>query len=417
MDCQKHLGRVCVVGLGVTGKAVTRYLEKHSDRVDELVLLDNATEVEGIFDRIIISPGIAPHTPLFQSAQRATADLMSEIEFAYRESRNRWVAITGTNGKTTTTALVTHLLTGAGQDARAVGNIGMPPISIIDEVDSDTILVAEVSSFQLETCRHFAPCVATIINITPDHLDWHDTMDEYVRTKCSIFSNLDPGSLALINAQDRYFDYAYETAIMTGAQVVAIDPQREGDDPLPELRIKGIHNKENALFAREVARYFEVEEEDICAGLSSFKPVRHRLQYAGMVKGASWYNDSKATNPDATLQALHAFAKQRPIVLLGGREKGSDLHPLAAVVADMARDVVCFGEAGSQIADAFDQSYSAHVVEVSTMGDALRWAYEHSGQNDTVLLSPACASFDEFDNYEHRGDVFCAFVRKHADRG
>jgi UDP-N-acetylmuramoylalanine--D-glutamate ligase len=402
--------------MGVTGAAVAHYLEKHRDRVDEVVLLEGDVEVRGHFDLIIISPGIAPHTALYQSAQRSTDDLISEIEFAYRESSNRWVAVTGTNGKTTTVALATHLLNGGGQDARSVGNIGIPAISIIDEVDPDTILVAEVSSFQLATCAGFSPCVAALINITPDHLNWHRDMGDYVDAKCMIFRNLDPGSLALIDAQNTYFDRVYETAMLAGARVIALATMRD-DEPLPPLRIKGIHNKENALFAREIARYFEVSEDDIAKGLSSFEPIRHRLQHAGTIKGTQWYNDSKATNPDATLKALSAFESQRPILLLGGQNKDNDMRPLARIAGQVASAVVCFGEDGAQIADAFDPSYDAHLVCLASMADAMKWAYDHCEEAEVVLLSPACSSFDEFTGYEQRGEVFCTFVAQHTDEG
>jgi len=418
MSQAKHLGRVCVVGLGVTGMAVVRYLETHKDRVDEVVLVEGDVEVEGRFDLIVISPGIAPHSALYKSAARATNDLISEIEFAYRESKNRWVAITGTNGKTTTTALATHLLNVGGQEAKSVGNIGIPAISIIDEIDPDTILVAEVSSFQLENCSHFSPCVAAILNLTPDHLNWHDTMDEYVDAKCNIFANLDPGSLALVDSQNQHFDRIYETAMLAGACVIAVDPARDDiDDPLPPLQIKGIHNKENALFAREIARYFEVSEEDIAKGLESFKPVRHRLQHAGTIKGAQWYNDSKATNPAATIKALSTFDEQKPILLVGGRNKGSDMGLLAQMAMHLAHTVVCFGEAAGEIAEAFDDSFKDRVIEVSSMNEALEWTYGNGGETEVVLLSPACSSFDEFDNYEQRGEVFCAFVADRSDEG
>ena len=412
----RHLGRICVVGLGVTGGAVVQYLEAHSDRVDEVVVAEGEVEVQDRFDTIIISPGIAPHTRLYQSAARNTDNLLSEIEFAYRESRNRWVAITGTNGKTTTTALVTHLLTVAGQDARAVGNIGIPAISVIDHVDPDTILVAEVSSFQLENCIHFSPSVAAILNITPDHLNWHGCMDDYVAAKCAITRNLDPGSLVLVDAQNPYFDRIYECAMLAGARVIALDPARVADDPLPVLQIKGIHNIENALFAREIARYFEVAEPVISEGLETFAPVRHRLQHAGTIKGAQWYNDSKATNPEATLHALRSFENKRPILLLGGRNKGNDMHPLACAAARIAGSVVCFGEDAADILDAFEGLDGACVIKVAGMRDAMTWAYEHCEGSQVVVLSPACTSFDEFSDYEQRGEMFCSFVNDHRDK-
>jgi len=415
MSQTTRLGRVCVIGLGVTGNAVVEYLETQKDRVDELVTLDGVDAVDGRFDLIIISPGIAPHTPLFKSARAATDNLISEIEFAYRESSNRWVAITGTNGKTTVTALTTHLLNVAGQDARSVGNIGIPAITQINDVDPDTILVAEVSSFQLETCHYFSPSVAAILNLTPDHLNWHDSLDEYVDAKCNVLRNIDPGSLVLVDAQNLYFDRIYESAMLAGAHVKAIDVAREADDPLPDLKIKGIHNKENALFAREIARWFEVSEDDIDAGLRTFEPVRHRLQFAGSVKGASWYNDSKATNPEATLHALRAFEDERPTLLLGGRNKGNDMHPLANAAAAVAAQVVVFGEARDEIAAAFDPAYGDKLQVCETMHEALEWVYTHQESPSVVLLSPACASFDEFENFEARGEQFCTFVNEHHD--
>ncbi|MCL2024429.1 MAG: UDP-N-acetylmuramoyl-L-alanine--D-glutamate ligase [Coriobacteriia bacterium] len=417
----KSLGRVCVAGMGVSGKAVAAYLEAQpSGRVEELVCVDGVDEVPGRFDLIVISPGIAPHTPLFRSARQSTDDLISEIEFAYRESSNRWVGITGTNGKTTTTKLVVHLLEAGDIEAYAVGNIGIPAIEVVGTVSPDAILVAEVSSFQLATTALFAPSVGAILNITPDHLDWHRSLSEYVAEKCKIFANLDPGSLALINGQSEYFAREYECAKMAGAEVMVLDVHREADDPLPTMQIKGIHNVENALFAREIARYFEVDEDTITAALTSFTPVRHRLQYAGFAGGAAWYNDSKATNPDAVIKALSAFSDNEPadeslIVLVGGQNKGNDMTQLAhALVRRPATAVITFGEDGGEIAGAVEAAGGA-VLRAETMREAFALAYEHAREGDAVLLSPACASFDEFDNYEARGEAFCALVREHED--
>jgi UDP-N-acetylmuramoylalanine--D-glutamate ligase len=414
MASSSHLGRVCVVGRGVTGRAVADYLATRGARVDEVVLVEGEQPLEGRFDLIVISPGIAPHTALYRRAQAATDDLISEVEFAYRESSNRWVAITGTNGKTTTTALTAHLLEAGGQDARAVGNIGVTAISLLDTIDPDTILVAEVSSFQLETARNFAPTVAAILNITPDHLDWHGDMSAYVAAKLRILANLDPGSLVLVDAQNAYFDAIYEQAVLAGSTLRAIDLSHLTDDPLPDLRIKGVHNLLNAQFAREIARFFEVDEDAIRRGLETFEPVRHRLQFAGVVAGGPWYNDSKATNPDAVLTALHAFADSRPRLLLGGRSKGSDMRSLAAVAATICREVICFGEAGPQIAASFEDRWRDQVAVAGSMREAMESAASRADAA-TVILSPACASFDEFTDYEARGEAFCAFVDQNSD--
>ena len=460
-----HIGRVAIFGYGVSGAAAVRWaLDQPESRVPSVTVVDSnsaagalltsslpeylasarlesfigvdVTQVSGPFDVGIISPGIPPHSPLGVAARSLCTEVISEVELAYRESSNPWVAITGTNGKTTTTALATHLLNAGGVPAVAVGNIGMPTIDAVREMSPETVMVAEVSSFQLDATIQFHPEVAAVVNITPDHTDWHGSFDSYARAKAMVFRNLSDGDLALWCADD---DFSQEylagavpasaaTAVISvdGATDVGFVPSvltvRGGalvavEDGIPshlcmvtDLAIAGAHNQVNALFAAAIARYFGVAGEPLLRGLSSFQPVPHRLQMVGKVAGVRYYNDSKATNPDATVTAVRAFPGEPVHLLVGGRNKGSDFVHLAAVTGPLVETVTCFGEAGSELKAAYAVA-GVPCRQVDTMIDALEVVSAGAKAGDVVLLSPACASFDEFLSFEHRGDVFRSAVK------
>jgi UDP-N-acetylmuramoylalanine--D-glutamate ligase len=385
-----------------------------------------ANQVEGHFDLCIASPGIPPHAPLMMSASAASEKVISEVEFASLLSTHTWIAVTGTNGKTTTTALVTHLLNTAGIAARSVGNYGPPAVEAAVEADPGEVLVAEVSSFQLAHVETFHPRVAVLLNITPDHADWHGSFQRYAADKARVFENLNAGDTGVVDIDDEgsrpYAEQLEDRGIevvrvslrelhASGASVshgVLVLETRGGPIRLiraDELQIRGSHNVSNALAAAAAAHTIGATPSALRDGLRSFKPIEHRLEPAGVVDGAAWFNDSKATNPDAVLKALTAFSDKPLIVLLGGRNKGNDFGPLAAAVSEYAKAAVLFGESRHELAEAFAGT-RARYVEAVSLSDACEAARALAEPGDAVVLSPACASFDEFTSYEHRGKVF-----------
>ena len=451
----KSLGDILVVGLGRSGYASALYaarlvalgeaasvtavdegagetLEQRAAFLREQgahVTLDAET-VEGRFDLAIVSPGVPPHAAIFRAAEAASARLVSEIEFAFARSSNTWVAVTGTNGKTTTTSLVVHLLSTAGLSARAVGNIGPVAIDAVDSADPGEVLVAEVSSFQLANIDTFRPHVAVLLNLTPDHVNWHGSLDEYAQAKARIFENLSGDDVSVIDVDDPgSAPYADEVA-SRGIDVVRVSRLKPhaggatvfggvlsletrsglvrlvGED---ELLIRGAHNVSNALAAAAVAHVLGVSAGDLQRGLRTFEPIEHRLEPVAEIAGVGWFNDSKATNPDAVLKALTAFGDRPLVVLLGGRNKGNDMRPLAEAVSARARIAIVFGEAGAEIEIAF-AGLDVVVERASGLAEAVKLAASLVRIGDAVVLSPACASFDEFTSYEHRGAVFKELV-------
>ena len=486
----EHLGRVLILGLGKSGHAALDYLlPLMGTRVSALAVAAGgdtpaaradaerakaagaAVEfgndavaplmqaVGGSFDLCIASPGIPEISDFFQSAKAASAELISEVEFAWRESaeESTWVAITGTNGKTTTTSLAAHLLADAGLAAHAVGNIGDACIARVAAGDTD-VYVAEVSSFQLESTSRFAPNVAVLLNITPDHVEWHGTLEAYAQAKWKVAANLaqTPNATAVLCATDdavrarirelramtqeeRGFDYVpvgtkdgiagdmrarcgSDNAAFVASDGVLTVALRGEDHRLcaeSELQIKGAHNTENALVAASCALALGVADDRVATSLRSFAPLEHRIEPCGSVSGVACYNDSKATNVDATLKAFSAFGATRPIVLLGGHDKGTDLAPLVRAAREHAKAVVIFGEARERFLAAFGGEISGEggalaVIAANHMEDALDAGLAAAVPGDVLLLSPACSSFDEFTCYEQRGDIFKELVAARA---
>ncbi|WP_350453980.1 UDP-N-acetylmuramoyl-L-alanine--D-glutamate ligase [Slackia heliotrinireducens] len=474
-----HIGNVLVLGLGKSGRAVSEYcLGLIGTRIDNLVIAAGeqnesaaafarecerrgATVVfdtyvfEGSYDLCIASPGISQFSRFYENAAACSTEVISEVEFAWRESRSEsvWIAITGTNGKTTTTTLTYEILKAAGLPVAAVGNIGNTCIEAVAE-DQATYYVAEVSSFQLASMSKFAPDVAVLLNITPDHLYWHMTFEAYVDAKKSVYSRMKQGVVVIDavndiarscvkefkNDPDRGFSYIpigcaagldHSMAEACGSENAAY---MRGDDLLikrgdevidllnfKELNIKGGHNASNALAAACAALSVGVSVPDVRRALRAFKPLEHRMEPCGSIDGVNFINDSKATNVDATLKALDSFESGKAVFLLGGHDKGTDLAELAAKAAANCKAVVCFGAAGKRFYNAFDDMKDAKVKRLLTdhMEDALDAAISICEPGDSVVLSPACASFDEFDSFEHRGRVFKHLVafRAYAKKG
>ena len=479
LEGRKHapaqLGRVLVLGLGKSGTAVADYcLDLLGSRVQELVVAAGADTPasretarrlaargarvsygervpEGRFDLCIPSPGISGLSDFYRAAEAASAEVVSEVEFAWRESAegSGWLAVTGTNGKTTTTALLDHLMRTCGYRSAAVGNIGDTCIEAVRQGSAD-VYVAEVSSYQLASTRLFAPDVAVLLNITPDHLKWHGGMEGYIAAKARIYANLaQSGGTVVMDATNdivrgqvrglravddaqRGFAYipmgtadglggdmhrrcgsANSAYLDDGMLCVRIGDRVERVLEARELLIPGEHNASNALAASAAALAFGAPTEGLREGLRTFRPLPHRLEPCATVAGVECVNDSKATNVDAVLKALGAFGERRPVVLLGGDDKGTPLDELVRQARLHCKAVVCYGQAGPRFLQAFE-GCGLPVAPAEHMADAFDVALGMSSPGDIVLLSPACASFDEFKSFEHRGDVFRALAAERA---
>ncbi len=383
---------------------------------------------------IVMSPGVPLSIPPVVKARELGIPVISEPELAFRYSDVPFVAITGTNGKTTTTTLTAFLLEKEGRKVVAGGNIGLPLISQCPKMSANDIVVAEMSSFQLESVDSFCPKVAVVMNLTPDHLDRHKTMEAYAAAKANIFKNQGPEEYLLLNKDD-----AVVAAMAAGAKsrVYYFSQQEILDEgiwledgnlvyrldkngapqvliPAAEIGIVGSHNWQNAMAASLAALLMGQQPEIIAERLRAFKGVAHRMEPVATIDGVLYVNDSKGTNPDSTEKALGSYGK-RPIVLIaGGRNKGSDMAVLVPLMRAHCRGVVLVGEATGDFIDAFERTgYTAYVC-ADSFEDAVAKAREMAQSGDVVLLSPACASWDMFDNFEQRGDLFKELVKDYA---
>ncbi|HLX76940.1 MAG TPA: UDP-N-acetylmuramoyl-L-alanine--D-glutamate ligase [Terriglobales bacterium] len=444
--------RVLVVGLGRSGVASALFLKARGARVtvsdsksqDELrgeipKLLDAGVTVEtgGHGERtfrgqdlIVVSPGVPVDVPLLEQARAQGIPVIGEIELAARFLKGRIVAITGSNGKTTTTALTGEVLSMGGWESLVGGNIGTAAISLVDESTDDSYLVLEVSSFQLETVQSFHPLIAVVLNITPDHLDRHNTFQAYVDAKARIFENQTSEDFAVLNADDptcvglsgrtkaRKIWFSRKQEVETGAflrhsKIVWRDGDEREIMPVSEIKLKGAHNLENVLAAVCAGMLVQTEPSRIRRAVQDFKAVEHRLEYVATVRGVEFYDDSKATNVDATIKALESFPANIHLIL-GGKDKGSDYTVLKPLLQERARRVYTIGAAAEKI-----ESHLGGIVEVmraGTLEAAVKRAAASAQAGDVVLLAPACASFDQFENYEHRGRVFKQTVQALAEQ-
>ena len=456
MACD-YIGRIAILGLGSTGFAVADWAlahkdteiasidvypgltstpSEHSRRLEEqsATLHWNTEELVDIYDLAIVSPGIPEHSGFMASAKSHAQETIGDIELAWRESTQTWLAITGTNGKTTTTTLLTALLNAQGYHASPIGNIGKPALSVIDDVKADGWLVAELSSFQLAGTNTLKPRVAALLNITPDHLSWHGSFEAYCAAKERIFASQDAGDLSIISIDDEACASIAKRLHERGLRVAEVSLLSEPassyaafirnhmlmlrfdgtelelchDD---ELAIHGLHNIENALVAAAAAYDVGVSLETIRATLSAFAPLEHRIEPCGSHAGISFINDSKATNTDAVEKALQSFPAHTVVLMAGGHDKDTDLSSLAGHVAACCKTAICYGEAGGRLADAFKHAGCAQVVLQPHMAEAFEAATQVAEPGDVVLLSPACSSFDEFSGFEERGRVFKELVR------
>ena len=394
---------------------------------DSGITLEAGGHTDAVYesDLIIVSPGVPPSHPIRLEAPRRGLELIGELEYASRFLSNPIVAITGTNGKTTTTALTAYILQQSGRSAVAAGNIGTPLSALVGSVSSDTIIVAECSSYQLDTIVTFRPKVSMILNITPDHLSYHGTFSQYVESKWKIASNQQEDDVVILNADDpavapaasvvrssvRYFSTTREVdgAFIRGGEIVLRDLQHTEEIlmSLRRLGLPGVHNAANSMAATMAARAFEVRNENIRDSLMSFSGVEHRLEPVRTVKGARFVNDSKATNVNATWYALSSY--DRPIVwIAGGRGDSNNYAELDELVAANVKSIVCIGEEADAIFNHW--CTTKRCVKADTLEDALRIAQDMALAEEVVLFSPACKSFDMFANYEERGRAFKRIV-------
>jgi UDP-N-acetylmuramoylalanine--D-glutamate ligase len=440
--------RVLVVGLARTGVAtalfcaargarVTATESRTEEQIGEAVAKLRAAgvtlELGGHTDKtfveqdlIVPSPGVPADFLHLVAVRKTGVKVWSEIELAYRFLNGSLVGITGSNGKTTTTALIEHILRGAGLPTMLAGNIGTPLISVVDQTKKNTVTVVELSSFQLELIDKFRPNIGLFLNLTPDHLDRHHTLKAYGDAKARIFENQTPDDAAILNADDagaaayapskpQVYWFSRKQRVAQGAYlrgeevILRIDGEDRTVLRRGEIPLAGAHNLENVLAATLATKLAGAALPAIAAGVRSFAGVEHRLEFVADINGVRYYNDSKATNVDATLKALDAFPG-RILIILGGKDKDSDYTVLRQPLREKAIRAVLIGAAAEKIESQITGSVAIERAGTIDRAVAIAAHTVHSG--DIVLLAPACASFDQFENYEQRGRIFKDLVRR-----
>ncbi len=383
-------------------------------------------------EEVILSPGISLENPLVQEALRRGINVTGEAELAYRNYNGHIIGITGTNGKTTTTTLVGEMLATLPCVSKVGGNIGMALTKEVETMPDNSWLAAELSSFQLETIQNFRAEIAVILNLTEDHLTRHHTMEAYGAAKCNIFKNQRPEDVTLLNFDDpivkswgglvpgRLCWFSRREILPQGIYmdngnfVIAWNDTKEVICNKKDLQIFGGHNEENVLAAIGAAFFAGVRPYDIAAVLKNFKGVEHRIEYTATVNGVPYYNDSKATNTDSTIKALEAFANGHLILIAGGTDKLTPLEEMMALVKTKVDTLILLGEAAERFNEAAVKAGVADIRRVKSMREAVELAHKIAVKPQTVLLSPACASFDMFSGFPARGRCFKEIVAEIA---
>ncbi|HET7153653.1 MAG TPA: UDP-N-acetylmuramoyl-L-alanine--D-glutamate ligase [Candidatus Kapabacteria bacterium] len=438
--------KFAVIGAARSGVAVARLLHEHNARVfvsdskplktmksaaaqlDELSIPYEFGKHTGKVqecDALVLSPGVPSTIPVVKLAAQNKKKIYSEIEIAYNYCKAPIVAITGSNGKTTTTSLIGDIFKRSGRKTFVAGNIGLAFSDIVNDTDEKSVVVLEVSSFQLEHIEEFRPKVSVLLNISPDHLDRYDSYEDYIQAKFRIAENQRGRDVFIYNYDDTVVrDFAETLSIKAmpfsreqemkggiyakdGKVVVSVEKKEETLIQASEIGIRGAHNLSNAMAAVLAARAMDVDNKSICEGLKNFKGVEHRLEFVRELKGVKYVNDSKATNVDSVWYALQSFTE--PIILIaGGKDKGASYAPLRPLMEKNVKAMVLIGEAAKKMEKELGDVVKC--VHGDSMEDAVKQARAQASAGDVVLLSPACASFDMFDNYEHRGRVFKEIV-------
>ncbi len=434
--------KVLILGLSKSGVAAARYLNKHgadifitessnqkdSQLVKELESEGIKVEIGGHSDYFIkdaclavASPGIPPESEIFSMLKERRIPVISEIELAYKETKKPFIAITGTNGKTTTVTLTSEILC-SELKAPACGNIGVPPISLADE-DNDCY-VCEVSSFQMQTTNAFQAQIACFTNFTPDHINWHGSLEKYFEAKAKLFlPPCEPAFSVLNGADEKLLEFSkrLNNVFLFAKEVEdnccyekndAIYFKRNGVEEeiikLKDCTLVGEHNYQNIMCSIIVAKLVGISNENIRKVISTFKAPEHRLEFVRNYAGADFYNDSKATNPEAAIVAIKSFNDKKVALIAGGRDKNTDLKEFCDEVKKHISTVLLIGEASERFEKNLKENGFDNIILEDTMENAIDKAIEM--KHDVVLLSPACASFDMFDSYEHRGEVFKNYV-------
>jgi len=409
------------------GPAVGPEVKALRNRGIKLELGRNSIEFATDCDLIVVSPGVPLDIPLLKWARSSGKTVIGEMELGFCLSEARFVAVTGTNGKSTTVSLLGEILSGASEKVKVGGNIGYPISALAKDLDHDWTVVIEVSSFQLDSSLSFRPEVAVLLNISPDHLDRYPSYEAYAKSKARLFMHQNSDDFAIVNYDDRdsmravegskarnlFFSTRREVpegAFLRGENVVVRAGGKETMVFLTnDLRIRGPHNLANGLAAALAATVLGVEAGVIREKIRDFKGLEHRLEHVDTIGGVEFINDSKATNLDAMERALEATAL-RPVLIAGGRDKGGDWPAVAGLVSRSVKSVVAIGEAGYRIQKAL--SPVVPVARVDGLDEAVRRAFKQASRGEAVLLSPGCASFDMFDDFEHRGREFKRIVRE-----
>ncbi len=447
--------RVMVVGMALSGLEAAKYLTKHEamvtifdskeeselrEAIDYLENIDvkvetggNPESAEG-FDLIVLSPGVSTELPFIKEAKANGVEVIGELELAGAVSHGKVIAITGTNGKTTTTALTGEIFKKAGKDVHIVGNIGIPAISVSDLTNEESYLITEVSSFQLESIKSYKPATATILNITPDHLNRHGSMDAYIDAKKRVFMNMIDGQIVLNYDNDITREIG-KNMEATGLEIIFFSTSEELGNGVyvsngeicinrfglkrtvcrtDEIFIPGRHNLENVLAAVAIADCHGIAMKTIRESLVTFEGVEHRIEFVDEIRGVKYYNDSKGTNTDASIKAIEAF--EGPIILIaGGMDKGSDFSKFIESFNMKVKEMIVLGETKEKIIEAAAENGFHDIFRVEDMESAVRRANVVAEKGDCVLLSPACASWDMYKSYEYRGRDFKDRVRELRD--
>jgi UDP-N-acetylmuramoylalanine--D-glutamate ligase len=423
----KDLGYSVILNDLKPASAFEHILPSLKDCYDDVIFGKHPTEMKD-YDLVLVSPGVPLDLPFLEEAKRLNIEIMGELELGFQLAQGTFYGITGTNGKTTTTALTGQMFMAAGMDTRIAGNIGDSVVGQIAGSTSDTHWITEISSFQLETIHKFHPKISAILNVTPDHLNRHKTMGNYIGMKRRIFENEVAGDIVILNADNAETDAL--SANVSKAQVVRFSrlkrieggvyvDHRSGQIVIEDFTngqkvpvietgkifIPGSHNLENALAATAIAYYAGIEPEVIAATLSAFKGVEHRIEFVDEIDGVVFYNDSKGTNPDASIKAVEAMT--RPTILIaGGMDKGSEFDSLIESFAGHVVKMIVLGETAPLLKKTAERLGFDEIIRVADMNEAVVKAKSLAKNGWAVLLSPACASWDMYENFEKRGAHF-----------
>lgn len=441
--------KICVLGLSKSGISAAKHLasvgaictiSEKKERTDDDQSVIEELEALGIVvetsehkketiinsDLIVTSPGIPPSAEVFKLAKVKAIPVLSEIDIAYLSTKTPFLAVTGTNGKTTTTKLLAEILQNGGKKTLPCGNIGVPPCDLLkEELDYFTL---EISSYQIETSQYFSPEVACFINYSPDHVSWHGSEEAYFDAKAQMFIGANAAEHAVLNANDtkvialkdecenEVFTFGKEdekNCVYIEDEIIKFkneDGEVQDITEVSKVSLKGMHNLENIMCAVAMAKIVGIENDSIAQTLSEFAPPEHRLEFVCEIEGKKYYNDSKATNTDAAIKAIEAFSGQSVALIAGGRDKMTPLEDFVKAAQTGANYVILLGEAAQRFEVAFKKAGYKNLEKAQSFEDAIEIASKKDVEN--ILLAPACASFDMFKSFEERGQVFKNYVRE-----